>query len=520
MMNDRTKITARIRERVKSTLLFYLSAFILFPALLAGCHNATVPEAFAEVNQSPHIYPDYCDVTIPLNIAPLTFEWDGPADEVVARFRAGDAEVVCGGDKVQPDMDQWHTLTANAIGKAIGVEVFVRSGEQWSRYKPFSIYVSNDSIDPYISYRLISPSYVTYEELTLNQRCLENYDERVMVDNMLCSTELSGQCVNCHNYQQYDPNRMQFHARQKDGGTVISYGGQLRKINMRNDSIISAGVYPAWHPWLPLIVYSTNNTGQSFHTRNLNKIEVFDSASDLIAYDVQKNEVTNIENDSTEFEVFPCWAPDGKTLYYCSAHFEFRDTVSHDTEVIMRAKEIRYNLYKKSFDPDTYTFGPRQLVYRADSLDRSVTLPRVSPDGRYLMFTIGNYGVFHIWHHEADLCLMNLADGSIRSMDEINSADTESYHSWSSNGRWVIFSSRRDDGGYTRPFIAHIDADGRGSKPFELPQADPDYHRQFMKSYNIPEFMKGPVEVKPQDFARLLRNSSGDAVKYVGKLKK
>ena len=520
MMNDRTKITARIRERVKSTLLFYLSAFILFPALLSGCHNATVPEAFAEVNQSPHIYPDYCDVTIPLNIAPLTFEWDGQADEVVARFRAGDAEVVCGGDKVQPDMDQWHTLTANAIGKAIGVEVFVRSGEQWSRYKPFNIYVSNDSIDPYISYRLISPSYVTYEELTLNQRCLENYDEQVMVDNMLCGTEISGQCVNCHNYQQYDPNRMQFHARQQDGGTVIRYEGQLRKINMRNDSIISAGVYPAWHPWLPLIVYSTNHTAQSFHTRNLNKIEVFDSASDLIAYDVQKNEVTNIENDSTEFEVFPCWAPDGKTLYYCSAHFEFRDTVSHDTEVIMRAKEIRYNLYKKSFDPDTYTFGPRQLVYRADSLDRSVTLPRVSPDGRYLMFTIGNYGVFHIWHHEADLCLMNLADGSIRPMDEINSADTESYHSWSSNGRWVIFSSRRDDGGYTRPFIAHIDADGRGSKPFELPQADPDYHRQFMKSYNIPEFMKGPVEVKPQDFARLLKNSSGDAVKYVGKLKK
>ena len=115
---------------------------------------------------------------------------------------------------------------------------------------------------------------------------------------------------------------------------------------------------------------------------------------------------------------------------------------------------------------------------------------------------------------------MNLADGSIRPMDEINSADTESYHSWSSNGRWVIFSSRRDDGGYTRPFIAHIDADGRGSKPFELPQADPDYHRQFMKSYNIPEFMKGPVDVKPQDFARLLKNSNGDAVKYVGKLKK
>ena len=489
-------------------------------AVLSGCQSVRVPDSFQNVDKLPKIYPDYVDVTIPINIAPLTFEFDDSCDEVVARFRADGYELVCGGEAVQPDMDDWRELVAAAADKEIGVEVFVRNGEQWSRYKPFHISVSSDSIDPYISYRLISPSYVTYEELTLNQRCLENYDEQVMVDNMLCGTEIQGQCVNCHNYQQYNPRRMQFHARQFHGGTVIAYDGQIRKINMRNDSIASAGVYPAWHPWLPLIVYSTNKTSQSFHTRNLNKIEVFDSTSDLIAYDVQKNEVTNIENDTTEFEVYPCWAPDGKTLYYCSAHFEFRDTVSHDAEVIMRAQEVKYNIYKKSFDPDTYAFGPRELVYCADSLGMSATLPRISPDGRFLMFTLGNYGVFHIWHHEADLCLIDLRSGSIRPMDEINSPDTESYHSWSSNGRWVIFSSRRDDGGYTRPFMAHVDANGFGSKPFELPQANPDYHRQFMKSYNIPEFMRGPVEVSPQEFARVLKASDGDPVKYVHKLSK
>ena len=487
--------------------------------MLSACHHVTVPESFTDTGKSPIIYPDYRDVTVPVNIAPLTFEMDGDCDEMVARFRAKGHELVCGGSQVQPDMDEWRELLSQAADGDIDVEVFASSNGQWSRYKPFKISVSKDSIDPYISYRLISPSYVTYEELTLNQRCLENYDEQVMVDNMLCGTEVNGQCVNCHNYQQYNPQRMQFHARQGHGGTVINYDGKLRKINMRNDSIISAGVYPAWHPWLPLIVYSTNHTGQSFHTRNLNKIEVFDSASDLIAYDVEKNEVTNIENDSTEFEVFPFWAPDGKTVYYCSAHFEFRDTVSHETEVIFRAKEIRYNLYKKSFNPETLEFGPRELVYRADSLGKSVTLPRVSPDGRYLMFTLGNYGVFHIWHHEADLYLMDLQDGSVRAMDEINSDDTESYHSWSSNGRWVIFSSRRNDAGYTRPFIAHVDANGRGSKPFELPQADADYHRQFMKSYNIPEFMRGPVEVTPQEFARVLKDSDGEPVKYVSGLR-
>ena len=515
----------KIYNKAVAEVFSYLSpltSYLFLILFLSSCHNVSVPTQFTDIKRTAPIYPDYTDVTIPVNIAPLTFEMEDSCDEMVARFTVGDYELVCGGKAVQPEMNDWRELVNKAVGskKDINVEVFIQLDQQWWRYKPFHITVSGDSIDPYLSYRLISPSYVAYEELTLNQRCLENYEEQVMVNNMLCGEETTGQCVNCHNYQQYNPRRMQFHARQFHGGTVIAYDGKLSKINMRNDSILSAGVYPAWHPWLPLIVYSTNKTSQSFHTRNLNKIEVFDAVSDLIAYDVAKNEVTNIENQETEFEVFPVWAPDGKTLYYCSAHFEFLDTVAHDVEVVRRYKEVKYNIYKKSFDPDTYQFGPRELVFQADSLGKSATLPRVSPDGRFLMFTLGNYGVFHIWHREADLWLMDLTNGEIRAMDEINSPETESFHNWSSNGRWVVFSSRRDDGSYTRPFFAHVDANGKGSKPFELPQADPDYHRQFMKCYNIPEFMHGPVEVSPQEFASLLKASDGDPVKYVPKLSK
>ena len=143
------------------------------------------------------------------------------------------------------------------------------------------------------------------------------------------------------------------------------------------------------------------------------------------------------------------------------------------------------------------------------------------------MFALAEYGVFHIWHHDADLWMIDLqaplssSEGirNPRPVDEINSPDTESYHSWSSNGKWVVFSSRRDDGVYTRPFIAHIDENGKGTKPFELPCADPDYHRQFMKSYNIPEFMRGPVTIKPQSFADVLKGD-GEPVKYVQKLSK
>ena len=477
-----------------------------------------IPAAYTDSDALPRIYPDYREVTIPVNIAPLTFELDEEADEMVARYKVGDQEIVCA-DKMQPDMDDWRSMIDKAKGGAISVDVYVRRGEQWTHCKPFNVYVSPDSIDSYLSYRLIPPSFVSYEALTISQRCLENYDESVIYDNMLCGFEKEGQCINCHHYQQYNPERMQFHARQKSGGTVIAYDGKLKKVNMKNDSILSAGVYPAWHPWLNLIVYSTDKTHQNFHTTHSDKIEVYDAASDIIAYDVEKGEVTNLENDTTEFEVFPAWAPDGRALYYCSAHFDRDSSVSRVSDVINRYQELKYNIYKKSFDPDTRQFGPHELVFSADSLDKSAVLPRISPDGRFLVFTLATYGYFHIWHHDADLWMMDLQTGACGPMNEVNSNDTESYHTWSSNGRWLVVSSRRDDGTFTRPFFAHIDKDGKCSKPFELPQADPDYHRQFLRCYNIPEFMKGPVTISPQTFADLLKGE-GEPVKYVGKLSK
>jgi len=491
-------------------VIIHLFTFSLF-YLLTAC-SPSVPENYTESEALPKIYPDVIDVTIPVNIAPLTFELDEEADGMIARYQRDGMEVVCE-DKMQPSMSQWRELTAQEGD--INVDVFVRHGDQWTRHKPFAIHVSADSIDHYLSYRLIPSSFISYEALTISQRCLENYDESVIYDNILCGFEVEGQCINCHNYQQYNPERMQFHARQKWGGTVIAYDGQIKKVDMSNDSILSAGVYPAWHPWLKLIVYSTDKTFQNFHTTDPNKIEVYDVASDIIAYDVDKGEVTNLENDTTEMEVFPAWAPDGKALYYCSAHYERKDySKSPSAELIKRFKELKYNIYKKSFDPETMQFGPRELVFAADTLNKSATLPRISPDGRWLVFTMAEFGYFHIWHHDADLWMMDLQTGQAQPLTALNSPDTESYHSWSSNGRWLVVSSRRDDGTFTRPFFAHVDKDGRFSKPFELPQHDPDYHRQFLRSYNIPEFMRGPVSITPQTFADVLKGE-GEPVKYV-----
>lgn len=482
---------------------------VMLAVLNACTSHPSVPESHTNAGRPPVIYPDYKNVTVPCNIAPLNFSVMEKTDNSVARFTADNISYTYGnGHKIQIDIDEWKEMLAAAKGESIKVEVFAEKDGEWATYTPFYINVAEDEIDPYMSYRLIQPSYVAYEGLSISQRNLTNFEEKDIYNNMIVSDEITAQCINCHSYQNYGTNSMQFHMRQGFGGTMIVCNGEARKVDLKTDSTISAGVYPSWHPTLNLIAYSTNLTGQGFHTKSRAKIDVQDTRSDLILYDIDKNEVSNISAIKNELEVFPWWAPDGKSIYFCSAHFEYKDTTSEETQMIERFEEVKHNIYRKSFDKATMTFGDTELVYDAAKDSMSATFPRISPDGRYLLFALGKHGCFHVWHPEADLYLTDLQTMQTRKLENINSVQSESYHSWSSNGRWIVVGSRRDDGNYTRPYIAYFDKKGRAHKPFILPQEDPDFYRYFMRSFNIPEFMKEPVQIAPQEFASVAKTDA------------
>lgn len=486
---------------------------VIISILLAAC-STQVPSDFSSVAETPAIWPDYTDITVPSNIAPLNFRIDLAGDDYRTRLTSDRGQIVVKGEKVCMSVKEWRSLTESATD--IKVEVFVRQEGKWRLYKPFLIHQA-EPIDEYISYRLIPPSAVSYEQLTINQRNLTDFKEDVIYSNALIQKDRNGQCINCHHYRNYRTDNMQFHARQYKGGTVLILNGEKHKVNLKTDSTLSAGVYPAWHPTHDYIAYSTNQTKQSFHMTDRNHIEVLDLASDLILYDIKENSVSVIENDSDHFECFPAWAPDGKTLYYVSAFLPAEYSATRESELLNRYKSFHYDLYAKPFDPETRSWGPSRKIIDAAAMNKSITLPRVSPDGRYLMFTMGEYGVFHIWHTDADLYLLDLQNGQIRSASQINSNNVESYHSWSSNGKWVIFSTRRDDGGYTRLYISHFNGDGTFTKPFALPQEDPDFANQFMRSYNIPEFMIEPVNTTPHELAKFVDKNNAESVSYSGK---
>ena len=497
-----------VKRRVKVVSLFHLFTFSLL--LLSSCANRPdVPFSSKEVKSLPAIYPDYCNVTVPYNIAPLNFML--PADEYeacVARVTTpdGQQQTYGHGVKVQMPEQEWHDMLNASKGKSLKVEVWGQKDGEWLSFSPFEIRVAEEPIDEYLSYRLIEPSYVAWTFMEIAQRNLTTFEETQIFNNEITMNDRKiGQCINCHSYQNYKTDNMLFHVRLANSGTVIVNDGKVSRVNLKRDYTISSGVYPSWHPTAKLVAFSTNLTRQGFHTLNPNRLEVYDLASDLILYDVETDSVQVVSNDSTLLEVYPTWSPDGKYLYYCKSvplPEEMRDK-----DIRTTYPKVQYNLYRRSFDVATHGFGDEELVYDAASLDKSATLPRVSPDGRYLLFALGQYGCFHIRHNDGDITCMPLDQGfpltQAIDLSKVNyEGRPDSYPSWSSNGHWIMVASRRDDGNFCRVYFSYFN-NGKFEKAFMLPQEDPELNTFLLKSYNRPEFMIEPVRISVEEFSKV-----------------
>jgi hypothetical protein len=449
----------------------------------------------------PRIFPDYCEVVIPQNIASLNFKFLDDSEKLKAIIEGTNEKItIRGKDKIIIPAKKWRRLLQDNSGGRLSVTIFARLEGGWHKYKPFSIFIKSEPVDQWIVYRLIAPGYEAWSEMGIYQRNLTTFEQEPVINNRL----LPGACMNCHSFNSNNPDEMMFHLRGDVGGTVLVQDGNVTILNTKTRETISNCVYPYWHPSGNYIAYSVNNIEQVFHSVKEKRIEVFDSRSDIVVYDIRNNKLTtsNIISLEESFETFPSFTPDGKSLVFCSA----KKRPQPDDY-----NKIRYSLCKIDFDALTGTFGERiDTLVSSFQTGKSVSFPRISPDGKRLVFTFSDYGNFTIWHREADLYQLDLATGIFSPIDAINSPETESYHSWSSNSRWLIFSSRRTDGLYTRPFIAYVDEGGKFSKPFMVPQRDPDFYEELLRSFNVPEFVEGKVKTDARDMLKAIGSPAKD----------
>lgn len=487
----------------------YIASCCLLIASIAWLSCSESVKEGRKANAQPVIWPDYAGVTVPCNMAPLNFKLIEPCVAARAVFSGQDMQFVVNARDGRFTIPQkkWKELLKKASGSEIEITVLEKNAQEaeWITFAPFSIKVAREPVDPYLAYRLIDPGYELWGDMGIYQRNLESYEEDAIYETKMTNQN----CVNCHSFCMQDPDKMLFHMRETFACTILKNGDKVEKLNTKTDRTMSSLVYPSWHPSGKYVAFSVNATKQAFHTNHKNRIEVFDEASDVVIYDVEKHEIISTPPlfSPDRFETFPTFSPDGKTLYFCTAAAQQPMPQSYET--------VKYSLCSISFDPATCSFGQTvDTLYNAAVGGKSASFPRVSPDGRYLLYTLSGFGNFSIWHKDADLYLFDLQKKTNSCLDRVNSDDVESYHSWSSNSRWFVFSSRRIDGLYTRPFIAYIDEAGQVSKPFLLPQKDVDFYQRFMKSYNIPEFVKGRVSLNKYKVAQKARREPGINVTF------
>lgn len=462
-------------------ILATLTAISLF---LISCTRETVLR-----EELPRIFPDYVGVTVPAGIAPLNFNLPEEYSKVFAKVSDKDGNsITAKGRYAGFNVKEWHRLTQANAGEVLTVTVAGYKDGRWEQFRPFVIFVSEYPLDDYgVTYRKFAPGYETYSKIGIYQRNIHNFDE----DPILEGTLLPGQCMGCHTANAASPDQFLFHLRGKHGATVVQTEGNRKWLETKTDSTIAKAVYSYWHPSGDYVAHSNNKIHQLFWTGNNERyIEVYDTASDVIVHNVCDDQYILTPLLMTDdFETYPAFSRDGRTLYFCSAPY---------VDVPARAEDVRYNLCSISFDKDTETFGNQvDTLIDAVSAGKSVTFPRPSYDGRWILYSYADFGCFPINHKEADLWLMDLKDGSTHPLEKANSSFDESFHNWSSDSHWILFASRRGDSLYSCIYICQIDDEGNASKPFLLPQKNPyDFYHHTLFTFNVPDFTKGKVDFK------------------------
>ena len=454
-----------------------------------------MPEQVEQTDIPAPIYPDYRDVTIPTNIAPLNFllREDCEALQVEVEGLTLNAR----GHQAVFDIDDWRELMEHAVGKQVSVTITALVKGHWLQYKPFTWTVVADKLDPYLTYRLIEPDYEIWNHVQIEQRCVENFETSAIAHY----EQLQNRCMNCHTYASQSPELSMMYVRGQGGGAILNRKGQLQKLN------IPGSVYFGFSPSGRYIVYSTQNIIPAFHSQPSKRLEVFDAHSNVYVADLEHQRIISspLLADSLKMETFPTFSPDGRYIYYCAA-----DSVSLPSDI----HRLQYSLVRIPFDEATGRIGTQvdTLVYSSSTLHpqpstpkTSVCHPRISPDGHHLLYTVADYGTFPIWHPEADLQMMDLKTGRIDTLALVNSPKSDTYHSWSSNSRWFVFASKRDDGLYGKPYFCYVDRNGKAHKPFCLPQRHPDFYDNCLKSFNAPELGRGPLPFSVDDVAKAMQ---------------
>jgi hypothetical protein len=486
---------------------------ILFPymLLIVGCHPnlSTIKQNSILSDTLPVISPDFIGITIPPNIAPLHFRLKDCQESCVAEISSvNGGTIVVWGKKgnFNVSLSAWRDLLLKNFGKSLSITIYNKTNKgQWLKFVTIKNRIASDPIDNYCTYRLLNYQYNYSSDLRECQRNLTSFDEKMLVN----SQNFAWGCVNCHTPLSNDPSRFVLQVRSNSYGseTLISNGTSLETLSSRFG-------YTAWHPTAELIAFTTYKVEQYFHAIGNQFIDVYDEYSDIVIYNTKTRKTVPLPLLSRKetLETWPAWSPDGQYLYFCSSPVLWTDNNQQPPE---NFNQTKYSLLRISYNKKNDSWGEIDTMLCPGDTGLSIAQPKISPDNKFCLFTMQAHGAYPHSQVSSDLYLMELQTRQYKKLS-INSEYNESWHSWSRNGRWILFSSKRGSGIFTHLYISYIDSTGNTHKPFILPQNDPEFYDSFTKCYNVAEFATRPVTFSERQLLQAVKIKHKTVVQMPG----
>lgn len=475
--------------------------------LLTGAGDTSQPDDYELIDQSPSIKPDYADITIPPNIAPMNFSILHQGQKYYVKIYSDNTSPITLTSR-SPDIiipiKRWHKLLDTNKGKNLYIDIYIQTKNKvWQKFKTITNTIAPEPIDPYLVYRNIPPVHGQWYNMSINQRNLTNFKTSLVLNN----DYFNKGCLNCHTFCSNNPDKMTLAIRSEKYGssTILIEDDIVKKIGAKF-------TYSTWHPSGKLIVFSSNNVNQFFNTAEDEVRNVIDLDSMLAYYDLDKQVIKTIPAFSAKevLETYPAFSPDGKYLYYCAA----KKLWPVDAKLPPNNYDkVRYDLVRISCDIEKDSWGQPETIVSSEKTEKSSLEPRISPDGRWLVFCMCDYGCFPVYSPSSDLYLIDLKKVEKTGVFtpqklSANSDQSESWHSFSSNSKWLAFSSKALRSRLTVTQFSYIDQQGNSTKPFILPQKNPAFYDSFTMTFSFPELVTGPVKKTHEQIARVLRGSN------------
>ena len=192
---------------------------VVVELLLCCCLYACspCPESVQPADRLLVLYPEYQDVTIPYNVAPLNFLVRNEGVDAVCVSVKGASDSLAdkrAWEQGGVSLESLACIVGSGEGAYFGSDCTARTSGRWLRYPSFAWQVVADKLDAYVSYRLIEPGYEVWNTLQIRERCIENFEERILADN----SQTDGKCMNCHVHGGNSGNLSMFHLRGEGGG--------------------------------------------------------------------------------------------------------------------------------------------------------------------------------------------------------------------------------------------------------------------------------------------------------------